>query len=74
MPQNIEAVNHAKAADIPVVVAVNKMDKPDANPDRIKQQLSELGLQPEDWGGDTQFVPVSAIPQTPTVRAVWMAG
>jgi translation initiation factor IF-2 len=64
MPQTIEAVNHAKAAEIPVVVAVNKMDKPDANPDRIKQQLSELGLQPEDWGGETQFVPVSAIQQT----------
>jgi translation initiation factor IF-2 len=64
MPQTIEAVNHAKAAEIPVVVAVNKMDKPDANPDRIKQQLSELGLQPEDWGGDTQFVPVSAIQKT----------
>ncbi|TFH23311.1 MAG: translation initiation factor IF-2, partial [Myxococcales bacterium] len=61
MPQTLEAVNHAKAAEIPVVVAVNKMDKPDANPDRVKQQLSEYGLQPEDWGGDTQFVPVSAI-------------
>lgn len=64
MPQTIEAVNHAKAAEIPVVVAVNKMDKPDANPDRVKQQLSEHGLQPEDWGGDTLFVPVSAIKRT----------
>ncbi len=63
MPQTIEGVNHAKAAAIPVVVAVNKMDKPDANPDRVKQQLSEYGLQPEDWGGDTQFVPVSALKQ-----------
>ncbi len=61
MPQTIEAVNHAKAAELPVVVAVNKMDKVDANPDRIKQQLSEYGLQPEEWGGDTQFVPVSAL-------------
>lgn len=61
MPQTIEAVSHARAAEIPVVVAVNKMDKPDANPDRVKQQLSEYGLQPEDWGGDTQFVPVSAL-------------
>ncbi|MEO2135836.1 MAG: translation initiation factor IF-2 [bacterium] len=64
MPQTIEAVNHAKAAGIPVVVAVNKMDKPDANPDRVKQQLSDHGLQPEDWGGDTLFVPVSAIKRT----------
>jgi translation initiation factor IF-2 len=61
MPQTIEAVNHAKAAEVPVVVAVNKIDKPGANPDRIKQQLTELGLQPEDWGGDTQYVHVSAL-------------
>jgi translation initiation factor IF-2 len=64
MPQTIEAVNHAKAANIPVVVAVNKMDKPDANPDRVKQQLSDHGLVPEDWGGDTQFLPVSALKGT----------
>ena len=64
MPQTVEAVNHAKAAEIPIVVAVNKMDRPDANPDRIKQQLSEYGVQPEDWGGDTQFIPVSAIQKT----------
>jgi len=64
MPQTIEAIDHAKAAGIPVVVAVNKMDKPDANPDRVMQQLSEHGLQPEQWGGDTQFVPVSAIKKT----------
>ena len=61
MPQTVEAVNHAKAAEVPVVVAVNKIDKPGANPDRIKQQLTELGLQPEEWGGDTQYVPVSAL-------------
>ena len=61
MPQTIEAVNHAKAARVPVVVAVNKIDKPGASPDRIKQQLTELGLQPEDWGGDTQYVSVSAL-------------
>ena len=64
MPQTIEAINHAKAAKIPVVVAVNKIDKPDANPDRVKQQLSEHGLQPEEWGGDTQFLPVSALKKT----------
>jgi translation initiation factor IF-2 len=61
MPQTIEAINHAKAAQVPVLVAVNKMDKPDANPDRVKQQLSEHGLISEEWGGDTIFVPVSAI-------------
>ncbi len=64
MPQTIEAVNHAKAAGVPVVVAVNKIDKPDANLDRIKQQLTEYGLQPEEWGGDTQYVPVSALKRT----------
>jgi len=64
MPQTVEAVNHAKAAGVPVVVAVNKMDKPDANLDRIKQQLTEHGLQPEEWGGDTQYVPVSALKRT----------
>jgi len=64
MPQTIEAINHAQAAKIPVVVAVNKMDRPDANPDRVKQQLSEHGLQPEDWGGETQFIEVSAIQKT----------
>lgn len=61
MPQTIEALNHAKAAKVPIIVAVNKMDKPGANPDRIKQQLAEHELVPEDWGGDTQFVPVAAI-------------
>lgn len=61
MPQTVEALNHAKAAKVPIIVAVNKMDKPGANPDRIKQQLAEHELVPEDWGGNTQFVPVAAI-------------
>ncbi|MBP1043304.1 translation initiation factor IF-2 [Vagococcus sp. BWB3-3] len=60
MPQTIEAINHAKAADVPIIVAVNKIDKPGANPDHVMQQLSEQGLIPEDWGGDTIFVPISA--------------
>ncbi len=61
MPQTIEAINHAKAAQVPILVAVNKIDKPDANPDRVKQQLSDHGLVAEEWGGDTIFVSVSAI-------------
>ena len=60
MPQTIEAINHAKAAEIEIVVAINKMDKPSANIDRVKQELSEHGLVPEDWGGETICVPVSA--------------
>lgn len=60
MPQTIEAINHAKAANVPIIVAVNKIDKPDANPDRVKQELTEYGLVSEDWGGDTICVPVSA--------------
>ncbi len=60
-PQTIEALNHAKAAGVPMVVAVNKIDKPDANPDKVKQQLIEHGLVAEEWGGETIFVPVSAI-------------
>ncbi len=60
MPQTREAVAHAKAAGVPIMVAINKMDLADANPDRVKQQLSELELIPEDWGGDTVFCPVSA--------------
>jgi translation initiation factor IF-2 len=63
MPQTKEAVAHAKAADVPIIVAVNKMDKLDANPDRVKQELTELGLVAEDWGGDTIFVNVSALKQ-----------
>lgn len=60
MPQTIEAINHAKAAEVPIIVAVNKIDLPDANPDRVKQELTEYGLVCEDWGGDTIVVPVSA--------------
>jgi translation initiation factor IF-2 len=60
MPQTIEAINHARAASVPIVVAINKIDKPEANLDRIKQDLANHGLQPEDWGGDTVTVPVSA--------------
>lgn len=60
MPQTVEAINHAKAAGVPIIVAVNKIDKPEAKPERIKQQLSEYNLIPEDWGGDTVFVNVSA--------------
>ncbi|MBW2519860.1 MAG: translation initiation factor IF-2 [Deltaproteobacteria bacterium] len=60
MPQTKEAINHSRAAEVPIIVAVNKIDKPDANPDRVKQELSELGLLPEEWGGDTIFVDVSA--------------
>jgi translation initiation factor IF-2 len=61
MPQTREAINHCKAANVPMIVAVNKMDKPDANPDRVKQELTEHGMLAEDWGGDTIVVPVSAI-------------
>ncbi|WP_286884781.1 translation initiation factor IF-2 [Aneurinibacillus sp. UBA3580] len=61
MPQTVEAISHAKAANVPIIVAVNKMDKPSANPDRVKQELTEHGLVPEDWGGDTIFVHVSAL-------------
>ena len=61
MPQTIEAINHAKAAEVPIIVAINKMDKPDANPDKIMQQLTEYGLVPEAWGGDTICVKLSAL-------------
>jgi translation initiation factor IF-2 len=60
MPQTIEAVEHSKAAGVPIIVAINKIDKPDANPDKVKQGLAGLGLQPVDWGGDIEMVPVSA--------------
>jgi len=60
MPQTIEAINHIKAAECPMIVAINKMDKPEANPDRVKQQLAENGVLPEEWGGDTILVPISA--------------
>ena len=60
MPQTVEAINHAKAADVPIVVAVNKIDKPEASPDKIRGQLTEYGLVPEEYGGDTMFVDISA--------------
>ena len=60
MPQTVEAINHAKAADVPIIIAVNKIDKPTANPDRVKQELSEYGIISEDWGGDNIFVEISA--------------
>lgn len=60
MPQTVEAINHARAAGVPIIVAINKIDKPNANPERVKQQLTEYGLVAEEWGGDTVMVPVSA--------------
>jgi len=61
MPQTIEAINHAKAAEVPIIVAVNKMDKPSANPERVMQELTEHGLVSEEWGGETIFAPISAL-------------
>jgi translation initiation factor IF-2 len=61
MPQTIEAINHARAAQVPFVVALTKIDKPDANPERVKKELTNYGVVPEEWGGDTIFVPVSAL-------------
>ena len=60
MPQTIEAINHSKAANVPIIVAVNKMDKPEADPDRVKNELAKQGLIPEEWGGETMFIPISA--------------
>jgi len=60
MPQTREAIAHAKAARVPIIVALNKIDKPNANPDRVKQQLAEVGLVPDEWGGNTMVIPVSA--------------
>ncbi len=60
MPQTVEAINHAKAAEVPIIVAINKIDKPTANPDKVKQELTEYGLVPEEWGGDVICVPLSA--------------
>ena len=60
MPQTIEAIDHAKAAKVPIIVAINKMDKPGADPDRVMREMSEHGLTPDSWGGDTLFVPISA--------------
>lgn len=64
MPQTAEAINHAKAAGVPIIVAVNKMDKPAANPDKVKQQMTEFELVPEEWGGQTIYAPVSALKKT----------
>ena len=64
MPQTLEAIDHARAAKVPIIVAINKIDKPEAQPDRIKQQLADRGLQPEEWGGDVVMVPVSARQKT----------
>src|SRR5437879_7809192 len=61
MPQTVEAINHAKAAEVPIVAAINKIDRDDADPNRVMQQLSEQGLVPEQWGGDTIMVEVSAL-------------
>ena len=60
MPQTVEAIDHAKAAKVPIIVAINKMDKPGANPERVMREMSEYGLTPDSWGGDTLFVPISA--------------
>src|SRR6202023_1519232 len=64
MPQTVEAIDHAKAAKVPIIVAINKIDRPDAQIDRIKQQLADRNLLAEDWGGDTVMVPVSAKAKT----------
>jgi translation initiation factor IF-2 len=61
MPQTVEAINHAKDAEVPMIVAVNKMDKPEANPERVRNMLAEHGLTPEEWGGDVMFAPISAL-------------
>jgi translation initiation factor IF-2 len=60
MPQTREAIAHAKAAGVPIIVALNKVDKDNANPDRVKQQLAEQGLTPDEWDGDTMVIPVSS--------------
>src|SRR5262249_48231498 len=60
MPQTVEAIEHSRAANVPIVVAINKIDKPDANPDRVKQELAQQGLNPVAWGGETEMVEVSA--------------
>ena len=64
MPQTVEAINHSRAAEVPIIIAINKMDKPDANPERVIRELSDQGVVPEDWGGDTIFVQVSAKAET----------
>jgi translation initiation factor IF-2 len=72
MPQTKEAINHSKAAGVPIIVAINKMDKPEANPERVKQELTEFELVPEDWGGETIFVEVSAKQKTNLDRLLEM--
>ena len=69
MPQTVEALNHAQAAGVPIVVAVNKIDKPDANPAKVRQQLTEYGLVAEEYGGDVMFVDVSALQQASASRS-----
>ena len=69
MPQTLEAIDHAKAANVPIIVAVNKIDKPDAMPERVKKQLADRGLMPEDWGGSTVFVDVSAKQKTNLIHS-----
>ena len=64
MPQTLEAIDHARAAGVPIIVAINKIDKPDAQPERVKQQLADRGMLAEDWGGDVVMVPVSAKAKT----------
>ena len=71
MPQTVESINHAKAAGIPIIVAINKMDKPEANPERIKQQLTEYELVPEEWGGETIICPISAKTGEGMKQLVW---
>ena len=71
MPQTVEAINHAKAAGVEIIVAINKIDKPTANVDRVKQELTEYELIPEDWGGSTVFVPVSAHTKEGIPVACW---
>ena len=63
MPQTVEAIDHARAANVPILVAINKIDRPQANIDRVKQQLAERGLIPEEWGGDTICVPILRLAQ-----------
>ena len=71
MPQTVEAINHAKAAGTTIIVAINKMDKPTANPDQVMQQLTEYELVPEEWGGDTICVPVSAADRARASTTCW---
>ena len=71
MPQTVEAINHAKAANTTIIVAINKMDKPTANPNHVMEQLTQYELVPEEWGGDTICVPVSALTGERASRTCW---